>query len=399
MRKLLFISTLLLVFGILLFSAFSIQSQTSNTSHDYEYYYIENTDLDEEDTDMSQEPASTADQTDTAITRVKIDTTPGSMTVLVNREYPLPDDYKPDDLVVPDILFNFNYYNEKKLMRSEAADAIEQLFEDAEDAGLSLCAISGYRSYDRQMEIYKKNIRTKGIEHTTKFSAVPGCSEHQTGLSMDVSTASVSNRLEEVFAGTPEGKWLAKNSHLYGFTIRYPKDKSLLTGYAYEPWHIRYVGISLAKQLYTKRICLEEYYNYKPSYEMQQDNSYGTNIDVEDDNALPEPEPTNIPKRTAKPSPAPTPKKTVKTMKTEAPEQTASPTPTVSAETLPPEQTIEPVPSAAPEPSEPKQTPENSQPPIQTEFPVMPEQPAHTPDAHPESTHNTAQPEESQDLR
>jgi hypothetical protein len=89
---------------------------------------------------------------------------------------------------------------------------------------------------------------------------MPGSSEHQTGLSIDVSSDSVGCALEESFGATADGKWLAKNCHKYGFIIRYPKNKTKITGYSYEPWHIRYVGRKLATYLYKNDLTLEEYY-------------------------------------------------------------------------------------------------------------------------------------------
>lgn len=218
-----------------------------------------------------------------------INTTPDSYTILVNKEYALPEDYIPDDLVVPDILFNINYYDSKKLMRQDAATALEKLFQAAENAGLSLYGISGYRSYQRQEEIYNNNVKTKGLEATNLVSAMPGHSEHQTGLAMDVSTSSINNQLEEVFAGTPEGKWLVDNAYLYGYILRYPKNKSSITEYAYEPWHIRYVGIPLATYLHDNDLTLEEYYHYTSGDDSSNNNSFynkNTNnildVDIED---------------------------------------------------------------------------------------------------------------------
>ena len=104
----------------------------------------------------------------------------------------------------------------------------------------------------------------KGADYTNRYSAKPGYSEHQTGLSIDVSASSIGNRLSESFGSTDEGIWLAAHAHEYGFIIRYPKDKASITGYAYEPWHIRYVGIELATYLYENNLTLEEYYNYTP---------------------------------------------------------------------------------------------------------------------------------------
>lgn len=205
-----------------------------------------------------------------------------SYRVLITKDYPLPHDYIPGDLVVPDILFAINHYDEKKLMRAAAAKALERMFEDSEAEGLSITAISGYRSYARQNQIYQQNLSTSGKEHTGLYSAKPGCSEHQSGLSIDVSSPSADYRLEEDFADTPEGQWLEKNSYKYGFIIRYPKDKSEITGYAYEPWHIRFVGKKLALYLYRNNITLEEYYGYVPSRDILNQEGYGNSIDVED---------------------------------------------------------------------------------------------------------------------
>ena len=123
------------------------------------------------------------------------------------------------------------------------------------------------------------NVKRQGLEHTTKYSATPGFSEHQTGLAIDVSADSVNNRLDESFGDSTEGKWLAENAHLYGFIIRYPKDKTKITGYSYEPWHIRYVGKPLAKYIYENNLCLEEYYNFKPSMDYSDQISYDKLVD------------------------------------------------------------------------------------------------------------------------
>lgn len=186
-------------------------------------------------------------------------TKPDDITVLVNKEYSLPKDYVPADLAEPNILFPFEYEDEKKLLRKEAADAITNLFEAAANEGLRLYGVSGYRSYDRQKAIYDSNVATRGEEETNRYSARPGHSEHQTGLAMDVSTPSIQFHLDSGFAATPEGKWLADNAYRFGFIIRYPEGKTDITGYAYEPWHIRYVGIPLAEKLHNENLTLEEY--------------------------------------------------------------------------------------------------------------------------------------------
>ena len=193
------------------------------------------------------------------------DLEPTSIRVLVNKEHALPKNYVPENMVVPNILFDIIKYDDKKLLRKEAATAIELLFEAATDEGYILYGVSGYRSYERQFKIFTTNLVRKGKTHTLRYSAVPGTSEHQTGLAMDVSIKSLGYKLIPSFASTPEAIWLADNAHYYGYIIRYPKDKTDITGYAYEPWHIRYVGIGLATYLYDNNLTLEEYYHYKPS--------------------------------------------------------------------------------------------------------------------------------------
>lgn len=188
-----------------------------------------------------------------------------SITLLVNRDYTLTEDYVPEDLIVPDVRFTFSYYSDKKLMRQEAADALEELFAAGDAEGIHLYGVSAYRSYSRQYTIYATNLITRGIKHTNRYSAAPGASEHQTGLAIDVSSESAGYSLEEVFGTTKEGIWLAKNAHRFGFIIRYPKEKEEITGYAYEPWHIRYVGTELAAYLYESGLTLDEYYGYEPA--------------------------------------------------------------------------------------------------------------------------------------
>lgn len=180
-----------------------------------------------------------------------------SKLVLVNKDRKLPDGYEPDDLIYPSISLN-GAVKEKTRMRSEAGHALETLFASASADGYTLTAISGYRSYDRQVSLYNNYLSTRGEEWTKAYSAFPGTSEHQTGLAMDVSSPSFGNALEVEFANTKEGKWLAEHAHEYGFIIRYPEDKVDLTNYHYEPWHIRYVGKEYATYLYTKHLALEE---------------------------------------------------------------------------------------------------------------------------------------------
>lgn len=184
---------------------------------------------------------------------------PYEQLVLVNKENALPADYIPTDLVVPDINYPFTEDLPKKKVRKIAATAMEELFAASDEAGLELFAQSGYRSYDRQETVFASNVQSLGEEQANQVSARPGESEHQTGLTMDVTSRDVGFQLNEDFAETDEGKWLAENAAKYGFIIRFPKGKEEITQYQYEPWHIRYVGKKAAKEITENNLTLEEY--------------------------------------------------------------------------------------------------------------------------------------------
>lgn len=266
-------------------SSFAATSDAIHNIKDGDYTYIPPTTI-EEDTS-----APTVTEVP-FVPATEMDLDPNSITVFVNKEYALPPDYLPSDLVTPDIYFHLAYYDDRTLMRKEAADAIEDLFAAAKADGCSLSGVSGYRSYQRQKKIFINNILTKGKTHTLKYSAVPGTSEHQTGLVMDISSASLKYDLRDDFIDTPEGQWVAKNAHRFGFIVRYPNGKAEITGYSYEPWHIRYVGKPLAKYLYDNDLTLEEYYNYTPSPDFDFEAVYASLINY---------------KRPVTPTPIPTP--------------------------------------------------------------------------------------------
>ena len=172
-----------------------------------------------------------------------------SLTVCVNKNRSIDDNYEPNDLVLPNVRAMNS--TSRLYMREEAASALEELFKDAESEGYYLYAVSGYRSYNTQKSIYNPY---------SGYSAAPGTSEHQLGLAMDVSLSKYGGNLYVEFGDSKEGIWLKKNAHKYGFIIRYLEGKEDITGYKYEPWHIRYVGKELATELYEKGITLEEYY-------------------------------------------------------------------------------------------------------------------------------------------
>jgi zinc D-Ala-D-Ala carboxypeptidase len=187
---------------------------------------------------------------------------PLNILALVNKQFALPDGYEPNDLVKPNVSFSYgNQDIEKSYLRKEAASALETMFKDAKDSGINLNAVSGYRSYQRQEVLFDAEVSRVGREQAVQAVAVPGNSEHQTGLAMDISSDSVNNTLTEQFESTVEGQWLKENAHRYGFILRYPKGKETITGYQYEPWHFRFVGEKAAKLIYKKDLTLEEYFN------------------------------------------------------------------------------------------------------------------------------------------
>ncbi|KKB38543.1 D-Ala-D-Ala carboxypeptidase VanY [Bacillus thermotolerans] len=187
---------------------------------------------------------------------------PENPLVLVNKEFALPAEYKPQDLVRPNVEFSFGDQDiDKSYIRKEAAAGLEKMFAAAKEAGIQLYAVSGYRSYERQQEIMNNQIASVGsFEKAAETVAPPGQSEHQSGLAMDISAESVKFDLVQSFEHTKEGQWLANNAHKYGFILRYPKDKENITKYAYEPWHFRYVGVKAATEIFENQWTLEEYF-------------------------------------------------------------------------------------------------------------------------------------------
>ncbi len=181
--------------------------------------------------------------------------------ILVNKQYGLPQDYVPSDLTPVNVTFAEGVVESKKQMRAEAARALEDMFAAAKEDGIELLGISGYRSYYTQKKIYEKRLEEAGEKHVSRYNAKPGHSEHQTGLAMDVGVEGYTD-LTERFANTPAYRWLKKNAHLYGFIIRYPENGEEETGYAFEPWHVRYVGEE-AVAIKESGLTMEAYVQYK----------------------------------------------------------------------------------------------------------------------------------------
>lgn len=206
----------------------------------------------------SQAPADAQPQADI--------NSPQSYQVVVNKTRPLnPVSYTPTDLAFPKVPLRVPGHESMQL-RAQAARSLEALFAGAKQSGLDLMLASGYRSYDYQVGLYNGYVASKGQAVADTQSARPGYSEHQTGLGLDVEPVSKKCELETCFAETSEGKWVAQHAHEYGFIIRYPEGKEAVTGYIYEPWHLRYVGIPIATEMRQKGIAtLEEFFGLPPA--------------------------------------------------------------------------------------------------------------------------------------
>ena len=188
----------------------------------------------------------------------------GSYNWVVNKQRPLnPKTYVPPNLVFPDVVTRVPG-NESMKVRADVAIKIKELFNAALTAGHSPMLSSAYRSYSYQSTLYNSYVSKNGQQAADTFSARPGHSEHQTGLAFDICNAGNCN-LEQSFGTTPLGQWVAANAHNYGFTIRYKQGKENITGYTYEPWHLRYVGIDLAAQLFQSGKTLEEHFGLPPA--------------------------------------------------------------------------------------------------------------------------------------
>jgi D-alanyl-D-alanine carboxypeptidase len=189
-------------------------------------------------------------------------TDPSSLWVIVNKQHPLnPVTYAPSDLRFPTVALRVAGATEMQ-MRDPAASALEQMFAGAKTAGYALMVSTAYRGYDYQKTLYDGYVGSHGQAAADQESARPGYSEHQTGLAVDIRAASDQCSLEACFGTMPEGKWLSANAYRYGFILRYPADKTSVTGYEYEPWHFRYVGTSLASEMHTHHSeTLEEFFH------------------------------------------------------------------------------------------------------------------------------------------
>lgn len=177
---------------------------------------------------------------------------PDDVTVLVNKLHEIPKGWKPDDL--EDVI------DCHQQLRHEANEAYTKFYQAARAKGIAIYTISGYREPETQQLYWDNSVKVFGEEHAIQYNAYPRRSEHELGLSVDISYTTEGDRLSEKVADSALGKFIESDAYKYGFILRYPQDKVRITGYSYEPWHIRYVGVDLATKLHNENITLEEYY-------------------------------------------------------------------------------------------------------------------------------------------
>lgn len=194
----------------------------------------------------------------TSVTPVALEITDkGSDIILVNKTNPIPEGYEPDLVIIE---------NDLRCDR-QALEPIQNMIKDAQDEGIKLIISSAYRDYDRQKDLFDKKLKqymlygysyAEAYKKTATENSIPKTSEHEIGLAFDM-VSEDHEKMNEAFGSSDAGKWLEKNCFNYGFIIRYPKGKQEVTGIIYEPWHIRYVGKEVAKEIYKEHITLEEY--------------------------------------------------------------------------------------------------------------------------------------------
>ena len=176
--------------------------------------------------------------------------------ILVNKYYQLPEDYQPEQIV--DVSNIYAYANRK--IDNSIYEILKKMWADAKEDDTTLILISGFRNFETQAIIYQNYLSSDGRLNADRYSARPGHSEHQLGTALDIVTHGYG--LVPEFDETKEFKWLSENAYKYGFILRYPKEKEHITGYMYEPWHFRYVGLEVAEYIQNNDITFDEYYAF-----------------------------------------------------------------------------------------------------------------------------------------
>ncbi|MDN5276035.1 MAG: uncharacterized protein JWN33_684 [Candidatus Saccharibacteria bacterium] len=192
-------------------------------------------------------------------------TRPDSLWTVINKDRSIPTSYIPSDLKIPNVEERQDKSTQERSVRAVIIPHLEAMFADAKAEGHNLMIGSAYRSASLQQLYFDNYVAASGLELANQYSAYPGESEHQTGLATDISTVSRQCYLEECFTSTEDGQWLASHAYTYGFILRYPKGKEAITGYQFEPWHYRYVGVELAGALQKSGLTLDEAWPYLQS--------------------------------------------------------------------------------------------------------------------------------------
>lgn len=177
---------------------------------------------------------------------------------VVSKTSPISVDYVPTSIKIPDVATRTDKSNDERSLRTDIEKPMVDMFAAALVDGYHLLIGSGYRSANLQSIYYNSLSNAIGAAAANLSIALPGQSEHQTGLAADISTLSRECYIDTCFATTGDGVWLANNSYRFGFILRYPSGKESITGYNYEPWHFRYVGVDLATALYESGLTLDE---------------------------------------------------------------------------------------------------------------------------------------------
>lgn len=185
-------------------------------------------------------------------------TSTDSVLIIANKKHKLPDGYEPSDLTLLTVPTAYG----DVYMKAEAAQAMSNMIAAANAEGVYPVVTTAYRDYAFQETLYNGYVESDGVEAADTYSSRPGYSDHQTGLAADISCESNGYSLNTEFENTAEGQWLAQHAHEYGFVMRYPNGKEAVTGYTYEPWHFRYIGVEEATNLYNSdpNMTMEEYY-------------------------------------------------------------------------------------------------------------------------------------------
>lgn len=171
--------------------------------------------------------------------------------VIVNKYYKLDKDYEPEDLTI----INSKFASGTQKLRKEAADKFEEMASDMLKENLKIYAGSTYRSYSYQEGLYNRYVKKDGFKEAETYSARAGYSEHQLGLAVDI----VNGKWNYLSEGDKEYTWLVNNSYKYGFILRYPHESEYITGYVFEDWHFRYLGIELATKVHESKLTYDEY--------------------------------------------------------------------------------------------------------------------------------------------